>query len=147
MTLYPLHILLLGHASLQWGYYILHLWCFSCSTCEAWLHNCDDGEKTALAYHTGSFTAGQCHCSFNCRWYTKSYNTGQQKGRYIYTSPVSGLRFCRRCPFLCQYQQKCQQRVSVSTLCQIITGSGAQWVHNAPLNPSLGIKSAGNILR
>lgn len=83
------------------------------------------------------------------RWHAKFPNTGQQRGKSACLSPVSTVSLCCYCPFHCQYEPKCQQWVSVSTSCQIITRSRTRcsWIHNAHLNPSLGIKRASIIPR
>lgn len=123
VTLFPLHILFVM-LRYNGAFYILHLWCFSCSRCQAWPHNCDDREKTALMYDPGlsrqvSTTA---HSTDNDMLSPTTHTDKRRK--YKCVSPVSTVSLCQCCPFHCQYQQKCQQWASVSTLCQIITGSG-----------------------
>lgn len=135
MTLYPLHTPLSDKQ-------LRNSPCVFC-ICDALVvpcarpvrHDGDGAEKTAL-FCAPSLSQ---HVSVTARSAAddKSSNTGQQRGIYIYVSPVSGVTLWRRCPFHCQYQQKCQQWASVSNLCHVITGRGACWVLNAALNPSL----------
>lgn len=139
VTLHPLHAPPLWHVALQKGlFYILHLWCFSCSACQARPRGRDDGEgKQCRCCVMRVFaTAGQCHTAHSTRrrYALKSHNRGGQRGK-IHPCKTRPPLF----PFHRRYQQKNvnSERLS-ATWCQIITGSGAAWVLNAHQNPSPG---------
>lgn len=141
VTLHPLRVLPLWHVALRKGlFYILHLWCFSCSTCRARPRGHDDGEgKQCRRCVMRVFaTAGQCHTahSTRLRYALKSRNGGGQRGK-IHPCKTRPPLF----PFHRRYQRKNvnSERLS-ATWCQIITGSGAAWVLNARLNPSPGLQ-------